>query len=194
MLLNGDQVVVNLVESVLPLHVRENMGKALIISIRYSFFESFIHSITDEEIEELSKKYPELQISNNYIEADFNLHFLFYNTGNEYWCFSQEDNNFFHGPISKWKFNSNHDSCWRTDAFTESRKKVQEIKTSIFDIHNFSIKYNLNNIYIPKHILPNFTNISNGKIFEIEEFLADGRFKNRDHILDLKSNAKLYQS
>ena len=192
MILYSNQVVVNLVEFTLPLNVKENIGKAIIVDINYEFFEVFKHTIKTEEVRSLIKKY-QLDINNHYIEATINAHFLFYNSGDEYYCFSKIDNNKIHKPISEWNFILKHSTFWREDAFVESEKKNEEIINSIYEIQASSNNFKLEDIYSHNHILPDFTNLSNSKIFKINEFLFDENDKDEKYILDSTSNnIKLY--
>jgi len=164
-------------------------SNTVIVTLRYSLFESFNSPITDSEVQELSAKYPSLDISNDYVEADFTHHILFYSSGGSPWCFDYEGDegeDAFIADESEWKFSTNHDSYWRENAFRILRKKIEAVRNPIYEIHNSSIKYSLQDILIPKHIVPNFCNVDvDTKTIKFDLYLGarENTFTLKDDVL-----------
>ena len=182
MLLKGNQAIVNLVESIKEQEA--NKDKAQIIGIKFKYIEWFKDSITDEEVKILSKIYPELDIHNDYIEAIFNIHLLFYKG----WCFDTINKSAHLEKSNEFRFTSNHYSRWTSGAFEGVNNKIYEIVDSIFEIHK---KHNLENVLIPRHIIPNYTKVYNGLPFVIDETELCGTYGNRIHILEMQEEITL---
>ncbi len=199
-MLDLEYVGQNIVENMIGVKTTDKIVKensAIIITFEYNFMEWFKNdTLTDKKIKELSKKYPNLFIKNDGIEAKAFINLLFINRGGYYSCFIEKDieNNF---PLfekeTKWDFTTNHDSCWRTSAFDDANKILSEIKDSIFEISKEK-DTKVKNVLIPKHILPNFANVKNSEIFMFDELSTNESYNEREHVLKNNKSNRTFKS
>jgi len=183
-MINLEYVGQNIIENMIGVR-KENVkvGSSIIISFEYNFSEWFVESISDKKLKELNKKHQILDISKDGITAKIFINLLFINRGGYYSCFI-EDNYKTHNPLykdkTKWLFTTNHDSCWRTSAFDDANKVISLVKDSIFEISKGS---ELENIFISKHIIPNFSTVKNSEIFMFDELITNESYQDREHVM-----------
>ena len=155
----------NAVQAIVEDKLRRIENKGLIVSYRYSFMEHFNNTLTEEEIDAIKEKYPFLYVDERMVEFNGMIHYLFIARGGYYECFYSADPDLIVGPDDtdiNWIWTTNHDSCWRDNAFPNFDIQYQ-IQSAILDIaKQFGIKH----ISIPKHVIPNFEDIRIGKMFK----------------------------
>jgi len=162
-------VIKNLVENLLPQKAEgTTSGKTLIVNLEYSFSEWFEKPLSKDELKQLKKDFPNLEISKERIEAKIYANFMFINRGGYYSCFFNGTHHMPQWCIEKtvWKFTTNHDSCWRENAFSDAKQILGKIQR---DISNISKTYKVEHVDIPKHVIPNFSHIRNSELFEFAE-------------------------
>lgn len=124
-------------EVLIPRHNENMLGKALLVSIRVSYMTSF-DSLGDKDLTKVQLKtiqnligdLPISILDDRYIDCDINHQLLFLNRGH-YVCFYNDDNLWVNEKVSKWKLQSNHDTCWRDGAYRDLEKKDQAIRTTM---------------------------------------------------------------
>jgi len=173
-----ESAVQNIVEN----NLREtNYNDSIIISGELSFSEWFAKPISQETVLKLQKQYPGLDIDTDGVKANLNLNFLFINRQGYYSCFYNND---YSRPLWKdetnWKFTSNHDTCWRDSAFSFAKDDIFSIRESISKI---SKEFPLENVSIPKHVIPNYSSISNTNLFQFKNIETDENYKKINHVL-----------
>lgn len=157
------------VEVILPCFDEKMLNKALLVSIRVSYmihFDSISddNELTTSQLESIHNLIGDLPISicdKGYISCRTNQHLLFLNRGH-YVCFYNDDD-FWGDEISKWKFQSNHDSCWRDDAYRDLEKKDQAIRMTMA-----KIKETIDGTKCtPNDITPNFSTFDRLKVIDL---------------------------
>ena len=156
-----DNVVSEIVTSKL---LGTEIGSSIIINISESYIEYSDKPLSCVEVENCRCNVVNFDDYKS-IEYSTNTSFLFINRGGYFSCFTNHDHNPLYQVESEWEFTTNHDSCWRTNAYDIYKTKIGNIKSSLFVIAE---NQGLDNVCIPKHIIPNFSNISIGEIFTIE--------------------------
>jgi len=172
----------NAAQDIVTFNLREaNLNDSMIINTELNFMEWFEKEISDERVVELQKQFPKLSIDNTGIEVRINASFLFINRCGYYSCFYNIGE---HNPQwrneSEWNFSTNHDTCWRDNAFSKFNSIVFEVKDSILTLNEIE---KVQNIMIPKHVIPNFSNIRTNEIFQLKEIDTDENYKKVKHIL-----------
>jgi len=183
----------SVVQNIVEFNLRESEHNAsMIISSEINFSEWFEKPITDAEVLELEVEFPMLSFTNDGIDARLDLNFLFVNRQGYYSCFY---NNTDHNPLwkneTKWDFTSNHDTCWRDSAFTTSQDDIYEIRAAICKIS--TELYPLEHINIPKHVIPNFSSISNTDKFTFDEISTKEDYRSNKHILELSKEGTFFK-
>jgi len=160
-------------EVMLPREKEEILNQALLVSIRVSYM-SFFDSLPDEDdltddqlitIRNLIGDLPISIVNNRYIDCDISHQLLFLNSGH-YVCFYNGDRSWFRENVSKWKFQSSHDSCWRDDAYRDLETIDRKIRTAMANI-----KSKIDNVSCaPINIVSNFSNYNCLEIIDINGY------------------------
>lgn len=174
-MLKLENTVNTVVETILPRNSSDKEFNGLVVTINMSFMEHFSANydkpISEKTLVELEDKYPFLSISENMVEVNTNFSLLFLRRNGYYQCFSNIGNMF---PLmdlkdTVWVYETNHDSCWRDNAYTSINKHIAKIKTAIYDIFK---DYDEANISIPKHVVPNYASIERIEKCSIENSIT----------------------
>ena len=168
-MINLEYIGQNIVENMVSVRNREiKEGSAIIISFEYNFMEWFKAPLFKEQEKQLKADFPTLIIKSDGIEAKLFINLLFIKRGGYYSCFIQ-DSDSIRSPLMKneteWGFTTNHDSCWRTTAFDKANQVLSNIRQDISKISNLSEVLEIENISIPKHVIPNFAIVKNRCIY-----------------------------
>ncbi len=176
-----------IVEAMLPLHKKtEHNALALTISMTYMehFSSEYDNPITPTRIDELGVEYPFLTVTENNVTWDVTFKLLFIK-GGSYQCFSNisNSNNQNNMLDTVWLYETNHDTCWRENAYSTINDELFKIRDTLFSIFAGVTE---SNIKIPKHVIPNFTNIEKIETLNINNGIT-GEYK--QHII-LKPTSK----
>lgn len=182
--------VINLVNNMLR---KSEVGSSIIVNIDLSFMEHYDDVINNNVVKQLEENTSLLTIDARHITAKLYSNFLFINRGGYYSCFYNED--VFkpqHVNDSKWIFESNHDTCWRDSAFSTHKENVNKITDEIMFVNDI---VGLDNIDIPKHIIPNYAGISNSDIFTFTEISTNESYIDcsREHLLTINKDGKFFK-
>jgi len=182
-----DNVVQNIVDNNLR---NSEYNDSMIISVDMSFMEFYkSDEISEDRISYLQDLFPHLEISYDMVEAKILANFLFINKQGYYQCFFNIGD--FH-PISttetRWEFTTDHDSCWRSSAFDFVDSYVRDIKRSFSRLSEIE---ELDHISIPKHVLPNYSNVAQSKMFQFTETNLDCSYKNNNHIMNVSQEGNI---
>jgi hypothetical protein len=182
-MLKLNYVIQNLIENLIPHKIGgPTEGKAFIVNLDYSFSEWFQSGeISKNKRKLLKKAFPDLEITQENVSKKLFLNFLFIDRGGYYSCFF---NSGFYRPQfmveeSEWEFTTNHDSCWRDNAFSKANQMLSKVRGDISELSNIQ---KLEHIDIPKHVIPNFSDIKNSELFEFQECETSESYGKAKHV------------
>jgi len=180
-----DYVAQNILNNIMP-HTADGIteGKAIIINFDYSFSEWFQNGeISKNKQKLLQKSFPDLEITDENVSKKLFLNFLFIDRGNYYSCFFNEGKYKPQDTIEEsiWEFTTNHDSCWRTNAFEKANQMISKVRDNISKLSKIQ---KLEHIDIPKHVIPNFSNVENSELFEFLESETSEGYEKNNHLFN----------